>query len=59
MNRGELLIHPPELSGNPTSSHLVVKQYELAKEIINLAMRSIFVHISKNYLTYCKILEPG
>jgi hypothetical protein len=29
-DRTKLLIHPPELSGNPTNSHLVAKQEELA-----------------------------
>jgi hypothetical protein len=31
INRGKLLICPPELSGNPTSSHLVANQEELGK----------------------------
>jgi hypothetical protein len=31
IDRGKLLIHPSELSGNPTSSHLVEKEKELAK----------------------------
>jgi hypothetical protein len=31
ISRGKLLIHPPELSGNPTSSHLVSKQDELGE----------------------------
>jgi hypothetical protein len=29
VNKGKLMIHPPELSGNPTSSQLVAKQEEL------------------------------
>jgi hypothetical protein len=29
----KLLIRPPDLSGDPTSSHLVTKQEKLAKEI--------------------------
>jgi hypothetical protein len=33
-----LLIHPPELSGNPTSRHLVAKQEEPVKEIMNFAI---------------------
>jgi hypothetical protein len=37
----ELLIRPPELSDNTISSHLVAKQEELAKEMMNLALRSI------------------
>jgi hypothetical protein len=45
------LIHPPELSGNPTSSHLVAKQEELAKEIMNLALQSIFSDTLKGSLT--------
>jgi hypothetical protein len=31
VSKGKLLIHPPELSGNPTSSHLVVNQEELGE----------------------------
>jgi hypothetical protein len=38
---GKLLIRQPELSGNTTSSHPVARQAELAKEIINFALRSI------------------
>jgi hypothetical protein len=49
--QGKLLIRPPELSGNSTSSHLVAKQKELAKEIINLAVRS------NGSLTCSKILR--
>jgi hypothetical protein len=57
INRGELLICQPELSGNPTSSHLVAKQEELTKEITNLALRSISFHTSKGSLTCHKILR--
>jgi hypothetical protein len=32
----KLLIHPPQLSGNSTSSHLATKQ-DTAKEIMNFA----------------------
>jgi hypothetical protein len=32
------LICRPELSGNPTSSHLAAKHEELAKEIMNFAL---------------------
>jgi hypothetical protein len=35
IDRGELLIRPPELSGNFTSSHLVENQEELAKKVLN------------------------
>jgi hypothetical protein len=34
MNRRKPLIHPPELSGNPSSSNLVAKKEELAKKLI-------------------------
>jgi hypothetical protein len=37
----KLLIRQPELSCNPTSSHLVAKQEELAKEIMNFALQRI------------------
>jgi hypothetical protein len=37
-------------------SHLVVKQEELAKGIMNFTLRSIFLHISKDSLTCRKIL---
>jgi hypothetical protein len=36
-------ICPPELSSSSTSSHLAAKQEELAKDVINLDFRSIFV----------------
>jgi hypothetical protein len=44
---------------NPTSSHLVAKQEETAKEIMNLALGSIFVLTSKVSLTCHKILQHG
>jgi hypothetical protein len=37
MGRGKHLIHPPEFSGNSTSSHLIVQQDEKEKEIMNFA----------------------
>jgi hypothetical protein len=36
-----LLICPTELSDNPTSSHLIAKQEELAKKMIHFALQSI------------------
>jgi hypothetical protein len=50
-----LLLIPPELSGNPTSSR-GAKQEEMAKKIMNLALLNIFVHTSKGFLTCYKIL---
>jgi hypothetical protein len=41
INKEKLLIRLQEPSGNHTNSHLVAKQDELAKEIINLALQSI------------------
>jgi hypothetical protein len=38
--RRKLLLDSPENTGNTTSSHLVVKQEELAKKIIDLALQS-------------------
>jgi hypothetical protein len=40
-DRAKLLIRPPEISGNPTSSHLTARVR--AKETMNLALRSIVV----------------
>jgi hypothetical protein len=40
-DRAKLMIRPPEISGNPTSSHLTARVR--AKETMNLALRSIFV----------------
>jgi hypothetical protein len=57
IDKGKLLIRLPDLSGNHASSHLVAEQDELAKEVLNLALRSIFVHTSKGRLTCCKILR--
>jgi hypothetical protein len=55
---GKLLILPPKLFGNPTSSHLATKQEDLAKEM-NLALRGVFVHTSKGFLTCRKVLWHG
>jgi hypothetical protein len=46
IEREKLLIHPPELSGNPTSSHLVAKQEILAKEMMDLGLRCIFSYFA-------------
>jgi hypothetical protein len=54
-----LLIFPPEFSSNPTISHVETKQQEPGKKIMNLALRSIFVHSSKGFLTCRKILRNG
>jgi hypothetical protein len=48
-----------DLSGETTSSHLVAKQRNWAKEIINLALRRVFVHTWKGFLTCRKILRHG
>jgi hypothetical protein len=53
-----MLIRPSELSGNPTSSHLVAKQEELMMEMMNFALRSIF-RTSNGSLTCHKILRHG
>jgi hypothetical protein len=104
IDRVKLLIRPPELSGNPTSNHLVANQEERAKETFGLTkhlysyfkgicnmpenlttwtlrlnfpckerrplckgfpafklcpFRSIFIHISKGFVTCRKILRHG
>jgi hypothetical protein len=46
---GENSIHPPELSGNPTNSHLVAKQEELEKKMMNFALQ-IFYFILQRIL---------
>jgi hypothetical protein len=49
---GTLLICPPELSGNPTTSHLVAKQEELAKGIMDLAYFEEFFNMLQNLMTW-------
>jgi hypothetical protein len=59
-DRGKLLTHPQELSGIPTSSHLVAKQEELAVEIMTFPYEVVCLfHTSKGSLTYRKILRHG
>jgi hypothetical protein len=41
IDRRKILKHPPELSGKPKSSHIVAKQEEIEKEIMNFALRNI------------------
>jgi hypothetical protein len=47
----KLLIRLPELSDSPPSSYLVANQEDVAKEMINVVSRSIFVQTSKGPLT--------
>jgi hypothetical protein len=42
-DRGKLLICPPELYGNPISSHLVEKQEQQVKGMMNLALGSVYL----------------
>jgi hypothetical protein len=45
-----------QTSGNPTNSHLAGKQEELANEMMNFALQSIF-NIAKGSLTRSKVLR--
>jgi hypothetical protein len=54
------MIRPPELSGNPTSSHLVTKQEVLGEGSHKFGLRNFFVHTSKLFFfTCCKIFRHG
>jgi hypothetical protein len=44
-NHGGMILR--ELSGKPTSSHLVTKEEELAKEVINFASRNTLPYIDR------------
>jgi hypothetical protein len=54
---GQLLIRTSKLYENPTSRQLVAKEEKLAKEIMNLILRSTFSHTSKGSLACSKILR--
>jgi hypothetical protein len=57
MNKGKLLIRPPELSGNPTSR---VNNQEQPGEVNDeFGHRSMFVHISKLFLRAVKSYDIG
>jgi len=43
----KLLIRPPELSGNPTSSHLVANQEELGEGNDEFGLTKYLFHTSK------------
>jgi hypothetical protein len=43
IDRGRLQTLPSQLSVIPTSRHLKAKQEEVVKEIMNLALRGIFI----------------
>jgi hypothetical protein len=47
--QGNLLIHP-ELSGNPSSSHLVASQEGFGDGNDEFSLQNIFVHTSKLFL---------
>jgi hypothetical protein len=38
INREKLLIYPPQLYGNPSSSHQVAEEEEMVKEMKNFAL---------------------
>jgi hypothetical protein len=47
IDKEKLLICPPEIFGNPTSSLLVASQEKLGEGNYKCSIRSIFVHNSK------------
>jgi hypothetical protein len=47
IDRTKLLIRPPQLSGNPTSSHLVAKKDELSEGNDEFGPQNIYVDTSK------------
>jgi hypothetical protein len=60
--RLEKILCPPELFGNSTSSHLVAKQEELSKEMMDFFFSPYevsFFHIWNGSLTCRKILRHG
>jgi hypothetical protein len=59
IDRGELLIHPPEISDNPISSHQTAKQEELENEMVNFALRNISFIRRRVFLECRKILRYG
>jgi hypothetical protein len=56
-DRGKLLIHPPELSDNPTSSHIVANKEKLGEGNYEFGLWNIFVHTSKLHFTCHKMLR--
>jgi hypothetical protein len=53
------LIRPQEFSGIPSSSLLVAKQEDIAKEMVNSTLRSVYVRTLKVSLTCHQILRHG
>jgi hypothetical protein len=53
VQKGKLLVRPPELSANPTSSHLVAKQEELENKM-NFALRSTYLFRTSNGYSTCR-----
>jgi hypothetical protein len=56
---GDILIRPPELSGNPTSSHLVGKQEEFGEGNDEFGLTKFLCSYFEGSLTYRKILRHG
>jgi hypothetical protein len=59
IDRGNLLIRPPELSENATVNHLVAKQEELVKEMLKFALRSVYFILRRDHLIFRNILRHG
>jgi hypothetical protein len=58
IDKGKLPIRPPELSGHPTSNHLVVSQEELLKKLW-FSPFELSLSYFEGIFTCCKILRYG
>jgi hypothetical protein len=56
INRAKFLIHPPQLSGNPRSSHIVANQGELGKGDDEFGLWKYLCSYFKVIFTLSKIL---
>jgi hypothetical protein len=59
IDREILLIHPPELSGNPTSNHLVANQKEHVEGNDEFGLWNAFILTSKSFLHEVKSYYMG
>jgi hypothetical protein len=59
INRGKLLIFPLDLSGNPTSSHLVKKAGGTGKGNYEFGLAKCLCSHLEDFLTCRKILQHG
>jgi hypothetical protein len=59
IDRGKLMIRPPELSSNLSSSHVVAEEEKVGEGNDEFGLRSFFVHLRGDFIHAVKSYDNG